>query len=839
MFASHKILSGLFGLLFILLMLSAFNARAALPDAGTLIGTAATVTFTVGDVQEKSISNVVSTKIAQVYATDIKSLSGTVFAKADTTADMLFAVKNIGNGPDDVTLTAKFPNGIDSVEMFVADSSGVPDVDTRAEIKAGKAFPLKGIPRDQIKNILVRMKVPKGAAENTDYKFELKAENKGKNKPQTAEGLVQVVAEIPFTVDAGTKVSLNADKEALVAFNVRGRTAVKAYFEVILAKKSDLSRTALDYKLLKNQISFDRSDLDQSAINVTDNKIMFTVDATPEQHDTNFKMNIKIPTAEPGDEFVMFVKYGKADANNTIAPEGKLATSTELQITNVHAMAKPTLLVINNSIENKENIAGSDALATIAAAFSGDTVSYTLTLKNESTAPENFSLALDYISNQSIRNMTVLDEQGNKFNAASGAGWPETGLIGAGKTIIFKVQVDLAHATIKDAKPEMKLTVRSMTESKTAAVTQNFKISTVNAIANPIVNFFSDEKLTPIENNKLKIGGLDTAAVFYMQVQAPSVSNNANSRDYEIRFDTANTTFQMVDGDQLGAPSSAMPVTFTNGQAKVFLVKVDMRGKDTLDETATAVDVLGKGKGTASITLIKEQAVRFVKPAYAGNGSPDLDTLLTVDVVNPGSEIFKGDYAIALASVDGWEIAFRQNNDAWKETFALPPMKTGDAQPIQVKITVPKNASAGTIKSLNLVLRKKNGTDIESTVLTVTIGKSKLLVSKKVVVVDAADSATPASSAFAENGQREIKHGDGIWYQVVVTNPIDAPVAKEVTVTDPIPPYSAFVSNSASANPATGTASDYSKGNVVLKVDQIQPGDSVTLQYQVKVELEK
>jgi len=33
MFASHKILGGLFGLLFILLMLSAFNARAALPDA--------------------------------------------------------------------------------------------------------------------------------------------------------------------------------------------------------------------------------------------------------------------------------------------------------------------------------------------------------------------------------------------------------------------------------------------------------------------------------------------------------------------------------------------------------------------------------------------------------------------------------------------------------------------------------------------------------------------------------------------------------------------------------------------------------------------------------------
>ncbi|HWZ48852.1 MAG TPA: hypothetical protein VNX00_11625, partial [Herbaspirillum sp.] len=412
MFASHKILSGLLALLFLLLALSAFNARAALPDAGTSIGTAATVTFTVGNVQEKSISNMVSTTIAQVYATDIKSLSDTVPAKADTNADMLFAVKNIGNGTDDVTLTvSEFPTGIAIVKMFVADSSGVPIESTGEDIISGKGFALSGIPRDQIKNIVVRMKVPKDAQENTDYEFKFQAANISKTNPRPVNGAVHVVAEIPFTVKAGKNASLDDKKKTLVAFNVYGGTSVKGYFEVILAKKSDLSRTAVAYNILQDRIVFNSNELNKNDIKADGEKRLFTVDAMPENWNTDFKMNIEIPSAKDGDEFVMFVKYGKAEAND-IAPAGKLSTSTELQISNVAAMAKPTLLVIGNSATPTKNPLGNDALATIADAVSGGTVDYTLTLKNESKVPENFSLALDYISNQSIRNMTVLDELG-------------------------------------------------------------------------------------------------------------------------------------------------------------------------------------------------------------------------------------------------------------------------------------------------------------------------------------------------------------------------------------------------------------------------------------------
>lgn len=844
MFASHKILSGLLALLFILLALSAFNAKAALPDVGTSIGTRAEVTFTVGGVQEKSISNMVSTTIAQVYATDIKSLSGTVPAKEDTNADMLFAVKNIGNGIDDVTLTVvKFPQGIASVEMFVADSSGVPVVSTGRTIKDGEGFSLSGIPRDQIKNIVVRMAVPKNTPANTDYKFEFQADNISKKDPQTVDGDVHVVSEIPFTVAAGNNVSLNEKNETLVAFKVHSGTSVKGYFEVILAKKSDLSRTAVDFVLLNKKIVFNSNDLDINDIKVDQNKrLLFTVDAMPENWNTDFKMNIEIPSAKDGDEFVMFVKYAKADANG-IAPAGKLSTSTELQISNVAAMAKPTLLVIGNSATPTQTSTGNDDLATLADAISGGTVSYTLTLKNESKVPENFSLALDYISNQSIRNMTVLDELGNRFNAASGSGLPETGLIAAGKTITFKVQIDLAHAVTNTAEQTMKLTVKSLTESKTAAVTQNFKISTVNAIAEPIVTFFLDKATALGKSTEsidaFGIAGRDDFAAFYMRVQAPKVSNNANSRNYEIKFDQSNATFQMLDGDNLGQAFQGMAATFADGEAKVFLVKVDMRGMDMLNTTATATDVLGKVNGKAAITVTKAQSVGFVELGYAGNGSPDLDTLLTVQVKNHGSDIAKGEYAIDLASVDGWVIAFRKNNDPWKETFELPKMQSGESQAIQVKIIVPKDASAGMIKSLNLILRNTKGMEIESkTALTVTIGKSKLLVSKTVAVVDAGDGTPAASLAFAENGQRAIKHGDMIWYQVVVTNPIDAPVAKNVRVSDQIPPHSTFESIDKNASPPTSTSA-HTKDSVTLDVDAIEPGVSVTLRYKVEVKLEK
>jgi uncharacterized repeat protein (TIGR01451 family) len=837
MFALHKIHAALFSLLFIVLALLAFNARAALPDAGTSIGTKAVVTFSMGGIEGTSTSNLVATTIAHVYATEAVALNATILAQPKSDADMRFAISNIGNGEDDVVFfMRKFPMGIDEVKVSSVDGNGVPV--NEVTLKQGEEFKLPAMARDQIRNVVVRAAVPLGAKENDDYKFDFEAKNKGKDIVSVTS-TVRVVAVVPFDVEAGAPAILDARKEALIAFNVDGKSASSGYFELIVAKKSDLSRTAVAFDVMNEKISFDNNDIAAGKIAVGKDMTAFVVDTMPVNLRISFKMKIHVPNANIGDEYVMFVKYGAADANKIASVGSQLTTSTEVQISYPHTVARPVLEVTRNS-------SGNAVPATIEDAVSGNTYYYDLTLENKSTKAESFSLELNNAKAKSIRNMTFEDKNGNAFSSPGGSGLPETGLIPVGEKISFRVKVDLVHATPDATKQEIKVIAKSIKE-KTASASAILLITSVKNIDPPAVTFFADKDLKQKITNVLKVPGRDNFASFYMQVEAPDVDKKNTPREYNIKFNQARTTFQMLTGTTTGSEFKEMKTAIGHGvKAKVFLVKVDMRNHPSVKETATATDVLGQVGGTGSIVMTKQAAVEFAEQGYAANGSADLDTVLTVDVINRGGGIDAGDYEVLAGdnpTAKDWKIAFSTDGSNWQSDLKLDAMIPLASQSLQVKITVPRNADAGISKSLNLVLRKMGqaagGEKIESTtVVTVAIGKSQLEIVKKLFVVkDAGNKSTgkPLPSAFSVSTGDEVEHADSIWYQVTVTNPFDAPVAKNVIITDPLPKHSVFVAGSADAGSA-GTPAQ-AGNNIALTVDEMQPNSTVTMVYRVTIKL--
>lgn len=848
MFVFNQTMIRIFGIFILMSMLSlmAIQAWAAAPPVGTMIGTKAVLTYKSADGMTHNIdSNIVQTTIAQVYSVELKQMITPFQITEDVVADIPFSVTNSGNGPDVVTITLPAPDAeFTTAELYLADAAG-----TVITATAGTTSPLAlpGIKSGEQGNFVLRLKLKPGGSLLKGYKIKIKDSN-GSEK----EELVQMiaVAASPFKVVAGSATSLNEKKESDISFSVTGAaTSMRAYFELYVVNKLDIT-TPLKYDIVNQTIRLDGGIIPSKDMEGTDEKLKKIVAAVPAAKISPLTMKIHIADAKQGDEFLMYVKFSEAEPAGVVQKNAStLYTSDRLLIAYKHEWREPDLSVTANSMKQ------ADKFDVIAEATSGQTLDYTLRLKNNSTFTETYSIE-SLLATNAIEQVKILDAiTAQELSASSGGGLPEI-VVDSGDQREFKIQIKLRDGMVSLTAQSVPVQLKALSllgRLNNAIPIQTLTIAKISKGLLPEMKFSTDDSASDALK-ALDVAGDLSHGEFYLSVKNPSAPGTLG-REYQLNLKQQNATLACASvGCHL---SSTGRIVLAGGQTKVFRVRVDMSAiTSTFDIDATIVDIVSTAKVKKTIELTRLAALVFSENNYIGTGSPGNDVVVEITVRNRGGDMPSYAYHIAydkLASplTTQWPVVFSLiavsgwSELDWSEKYFFDPMKSQGEEKFLVKISVPKDAVARPQPSLILALREGDGKsgvskNIKQAVVTLLLTQFNLTVLKEMALNKNCNS-TP--SDFSKDKEFKVSHGDCLWSRVTFTNPIGAPDALDVIISDRIPKYGqwlnkAEVKTTGGKAPITLSAKDDKNKNVVTDATDLTEGESLTLTYPVKMELQ-
>ncbi|HEY4072358.1 MAG TPA: hypothetical protein VGM52_04565 [Herbaspirillum sp.] len=826
------------------------QSKAMLPKAGLPIGTKATITYRdASNVKQKRESDVVLTRIDQVYQVEILAMRKPAHAEIGEDADIPFQVTNVGNGTDDVTLNiSSFPKNIDNVTFFNADAGGTPQLGTgvRSNRNNPAPFTLKGIdPDDDRRYFVLRMPLPKSAKKDDEFHAKLDVSTKGgKSGSITADALA--IDQGPFSVAPVGKAKLNGKKQAWVQFRVNGGVAPKrGYFQVWAVKSSDVS-TPLKY-IVDKRASFDGNTLRKGEFDSTDDTLFKLVHEVGANGSYLIKMPIEVIDAERGDEIVVFVKYGEAEQSGIrpISDEASLEKSTGFVIAFDHIEGSPDLKVIGNS-RNGKNL----DFTIIDKAISGETVDYDLVLFNRSTFADTFVIEeLTEGKGNLIAAVTPMDSEGRDAIPIGFRRLPETESIPANGTLNFKISIRLRDGRVSNLAQNVQIRIKSVGATSVDPITQIFTISKVVAGGVPTVAFSDIEDISNITNEIHLANGGDIGK-FYLRIKNPENLKNikgidTTTHEYQMQFVESGFTIQSYSEHSCGAAVTHTGPVGEDG--KVFCVVADLSGISRLKSELVVTDSIRSTQARATMTIVKSPDIAFASTGYDSDAAPGDDAALTIRIVNRGGDMTSAQYELwhdgtdTAAATTKWPTIFSFDDKTWGSSLTLPGMIGGGAKDVFVKISIPKDTVVNRTWSLTLGLREiGDNTSKATTVITLSLDESGLIVVKEIAIVKSAPPTNCAATSpvkFAKTTKEKVKEGDCIWYRISVTNLPAAATVRDVSISDPIPKHSDYTGG-AKTNQTEATLST-TDGKIVTKGIDLKSDTSLILTYPVTVNFKK
>jgi uncharacterized repeat protein (TIGR01451 family) len=836
-------------LLMIVMIFIARQSNAAIPKAGIPIGTRATITYRdASNVLQKRESDIVLTRIDQVYQVDVVAMRKPAHAEKGENADIPFQVTNVGNGIDDVTLNVNtFPKNIDNVIFFNADAGGVPQAGTGVKSSTSNPVPftLKGIDtNDDRRYFVLRMPLPKSAKKNEEFNAELGVKTKGGASKSVIANAMTIDGN-PFSVVPVGTAKLNGEKKAWVQFRVNGGvTSKRGYFELWAVKGADVS-TPLTYQVGK-RASFDGHTLRHDEFDSNDDKLFKIVHEVGGNGSYLIKMPITVADAERGDEIVMFAKYGEADPTGIkpIIGEAGLEKSTGFVIRFDHIEVSPVLEVVNNS----RPVPGVD-FTRIEQAVPGETVDYDLVLHNKSTFADTFLIEeLTEGKGELIAAVKPMDSTGQEAISIGVHGLPETEAIPANGDLKFKISVRLRDGRTSKRAQNVQFRIKSVGARTVDPIAQVLTIDKVISGGNPSVTFSDTDDMSGSTNKFTLTDGQDTKQ-FYMRIKNPENADKL-PHVYQMRFVKKGFTIKSYS-----EPSCGSVVTHTGpvgDDGQIFCVDADLSGISLLESELIVTDPVRATQATATITLVKSADIAFESTAYDGNGEPGGDAALTIRIVNRGGDMTSKEYQLWHDATDTtsatklWSTIFSFDEKNWESSLLLPEMKSGSSKDVFVKIAIPEGVVVNRTWSVTLGLRESGDKKKSkaTAVVTLALDENGLIVIKEIAIVKSVSSTSPADCTvsvspgnFSKTTKVKVQDGDCIWYRVSVTNPSMTATVSDVTITDPIPKYSAYVDGAKTNLPEA--IPNFHEGKIVTKGIDLVPGNSLELIYPVTVNFKK
>ena len=868
---ASRIFAALFTMLLASSMMTTQTFAQTGPQAGAQIGNQATATFDDAGGNTRTVtSNVVNTVVLQVAAVAVESpLTKQVSPGGQITFP--FTITNNGNGDDTFTLNLVQQAGDDfdlnNLQVFAdADGNGVPDDNndlngsSTPNIAAGNTF-----------NVVVVGTAPNGATSTQQSLIDLDGVSDFDNTVTdnvTGTAIISEDAVVSVTKSMSqttgqpgetrtvTLTFSNSGNTAASDIEITDNLAVEFVYQAGTGAWSEAPGGPIT--------DTDGASDDASGISYDFNSGTSTVTATiaslnPGQSGTvSFDVNVAAGTPPGTIENTAVFEY-----NDGNSQEGPFNSNTVIFTV---APALNVTIAAQNS--------------PIAAASQGGSVNFNNLVTNTGNAQDAYDIELSTSTYPAGTSFILFKPDGvSPLLDTDGNGVPDTGPISPSGTFNVVVKVDLPSGVSSGGPFTVDVTATSTTDAGVNDVT----VDELTAITGNTVDLTANNDIN--NNNSITVDDADAAdglnpddlsTASDVQTVDPGqtaqytlfVNNTSSVSDNFDLSASDNNTFPgslpsgvSVDFEDTNGSTITNTGTINASSSKEVIMKISFPSTQpagledffvrAISPSTSASD---KIRVDADINTIRDISLA---PNNSGQVFPGSSVLYTHTLTNngnvtenPGSDT--NDPKLTLTSANsntGFNtVLYLDSNENGEidsgepiisDASNIPALSPGQSVQILAKVSAAPGAQEG-LNNTTTVTAAVTGNisgvvppaDAQATDLT-TVINSNVVVSKRQALDANANGALgdPSDGTLAST-DINAEPGQGIFYEVVVSNQGTDPIS-QVTLDDAVPSFTSLITGSESTTKGTITITS---GVLNVDVGQLNPGESATLTFAVEID---
>lgn len=446
--------------------------------------------------------------------------------------------------------------------------------------------------------------------------------------------------------------------------------------------------------------------------------------------------------------------------------------------------------------------------------FSGQTVTFTQTLRNTGNASDSFTLALG--TGGATPNLAPPGTWTCQFFTTGGT--PITTAVGpfsAGSDYSFQVRCAIPASYTSLSAVRFNVIATSVSSGSSSDPTLNRVASVAQGYAVDLADEAktdNPEDLSDTDNPAGQSTNPGTNVSFRLDVR--NIGQNTDSYDLTSSAPAGWTVQFVHDANDNGVADSGEPVVNNTGllavngiYSLVAVVSVPSgtaSGSNSLTFTATS-STLGSISNSVTTSVSVNQVRSFAfSPNRSGTVTSPGTITYTHNLINNGNDAATVDIAVPTfpSTARGWTYQYSINGGgAWSSSISgLSLAANGGTATLLVRVIVPAGEAIGTFETaqISATATYSGGSASASVNDTTSIVAGDLTLAKSgVSFVGSSTTQRSASAATA-------LPGDEIEYTVVATN-VGTASLTNVKIADPLPSYTDFVSVSATTSIAGGT----------------------------------
>ena len=846
------------------------GAYATVPSAGSVIGNQATANYTDGSGQNKTAtSNLVETTVAKIAGVSIISDQSKTVSVGGT---ILFqhTIENTGNGIDSFDLSAVDLNSgnINFADITIypdADKNGVPDstneITKTPNISSGGSY-----------GILVSATTPNSSTNGDLETIRISAtssfdgavvDSNVDTVNVTGNAVIDVTKSL--SVSSGPSPSIEPINVTLTYTNTGDSAASTIVFTDTLPTGMTYVPNSANWSGIGQTLT-DSSDGDEGGVDyqVSGNTITANIGtiASGSSGTITFKVTIDAGVPPSSVSNIANVSYNDG-SGSTVGPISTNASSYTVQQTSLVNVDDSASVYDEDGVSN-------DVISINTPVSQGSTVVFDSTVTNNGNGNDTFEIKVSE-NNNTFPVGTVF-----QFFKADGAtplsdtnsdGTPDTGIVAAGTSIQVIVKAILPSTFYGDQGYSFSTEAISKFDTSVVDIVMN----TLSEVLQSTVDVTADLSISEGANSTNGLGqgaevspvkseSINPSEVVNFVLFANNTSTIPDNYKLEVSTDPTFTTNILPSDWSVSFKNSGSNITSTGSIPANGNKRIDVEVSIPFDEEPKTESLYFRiiSQVTGAFDIIHNEVVvetvndLSITPNNTGQIFPSGTTIYTHSINNSGNVVETEGVIAATNSVSGWNaiVYLDVNNDGLLDggDISIDNINdiSGGINPkssvnILVKVFSPSGANEGNVNNTTITISGVLGetnTSNNSANNVSTVIEGDVTLSKKQGLDNNCDGLVDGSMTTAQISN--VMPGSCVVYEIVATNTGSAPITS-LEINDTTPSFTKYFdcTGACSATSTVGvvsTPSNLSSGVVTVDVGNLNPSNTVILEFVVKID---